>query len=400
MIKKFWSLLTVLILAAMVMSACATATTQAPAANTAVPPTAVPVTEVTFWHAYGTGTLEEVALTAVLQQAAIDMPQYKINVLQVPFGDIYNKYRTDVAAGGGPDMFVAPNDSLGDDARAGLIADITDLATSKLGDYGPLSIEGMQVDGKLYGIPESLKAVVFWYDKSKITTPPATTDELKALMDAGTPIGISFGCYHSWGFFGAFGGNIFDSSWKVVADQNTGVSDAMAYLNGLYQTALKNGWPKTDSDGLAPFSEGKIYGITNGNWAMGDYQKALGDNLGIAPLPAGPKGPATPLLGVDGYYISPNSQVKEAAIDVALYLTGAKAEDEMMKAGHVPAITTANVTNPLLQGLQAAFKNGYVRPQVTQLGLYWSNFCGMDQVFEKGVDPVTWVKDATAAANK
>lgn len=402
MIKKFWSLLTVLILAALVMSACATATTQAPVTTTepTAVPTAVPVTEVTFWHAYGTGSQEEVALTNVLKQAAIDMPQYKITVLQVPFNDIFNKYRTDVAAGGGPDMFVAPNDSLGDDARAGLIADITDLALNKLGDYAPLSIEGMKVEDKLYGIPESLKAVVFWYDKTKIATPPATTDELQKMMEDGTPIGISFGCYHSWGFFGAFGGQIFDSNWKVIADQGTGVSDAMAYLNGLYQIALTNGWPKTDSDGLAPFTEGKIYAITNGNWAMGDYQKALGDNLGVAPLPAGPKGPATPLLGVDGYYINPNSQAKEAAIEVALYLTGAKAEAEMMNAGHVPAITTATVTNPLLQGLLAAFKNGYVRPQVSQLGLYWSNFCGMDQVFEKGVDPVTWVKDATAAANK
>ena len=399
MIKKFWSLLTVLILTAMVMSACATATTQAPVATTK--PTAVPVTDVTFWHAYGTGSQEEVALTAVLAQAKVDLPQYNINVLQVPFGDIYNKYRTDVAAGGGPDMFVAPNDSLGDDARAGLLADITDLATSKLGDYAPLSIEGMQVDGKLYGIPESLKAVVLWYDKSKLATPPATTAELQKLMEDGTPIGISFGCYHSWGFFGAFGGQIFDkATWKVVADSTTGVADAMTYLNGLYQIALTNGWPKTDSDGLAPFTEGKIVAITNGNWAMGDYQKALGDNLGVAPIPAGPSGPATPLLGVDGYYINPNSQNKEAAIEVALYLTGAKAETEMMKAGHVPAITTVTVTNPLLQGLLDAFKNGYVRPQVTQLGLYWSNFCGMDQVFEKGVDATTWVKDATAAANK
>jgi arabinogalactan oligomer/maltooligosaccharide transport system substrate-binding protein len=143
-----------------------------------------------------------------------------------------------------------------------------------------------------------------------------------------------------------------------------------------------------------------VVAITNGNWAMGDYRAALGDNLAVAPLPAGPAGPATPLLGVDGYYISPNSQNKEAAIDVALYLTGAKAEEEMMKAGHVPAITTANVTDPLLKSLQEAFKNGYVRPQVPQLGLYWSNFCGTDQVFEAGVDPATWVKEATANANK
>ncbi len=399
--KKFWSLLTVLILAAMVMSACGTtATTQPAAPVTTTEPTAATPTTVTFWHAYGTGSEEEIHLTNVLAQAKIDLPQYDIQVLQIPFSDIFTKYRTDVAAGGGPDMFVAPNDSLGDDARAGLLADITDLAESKLTDYAPLSIEGMKVDGKLYGIPESLKAVVFWYNKSMLSTPPATTDELKALMEGGTPIGISFSCYHYWGFYGAFGGKIFDDNWKIIADQGNGIVDAMTYLNDLYQIAKKNGWPKTDSDGLAPFQEGKIAGITNGNWAMADYKKGIGDNLAMAPLPAGPGGKANPLLGVDGYYINPNSQNKEAAIAVAMYLTGAKAEGEMMQAGHVPAITTATVTDPLLQGLLDAFKDGYVRPQVPQLGLYWTNFCGSDQIFEKGVDPATWVKDATAASNK
>jgi arabinogalactan oligomer/maltooligosaccharide transport system substrate-binding protein len=415
--RPMFLLASLMLAASIILSACgAAATTAAPAPATqapaVVPATEAPATEapateapvvepieVTFWHAYGTGSLEEVALTAVLAKAAVDLPQYKINVLQVPFNDIFNKYRTDVAAGGGPDMFVAPNDSLGDDARAELIADITDLAAGKLGDYAPLSVEGMSLEGKLYGIPESLKALALWYDKSKLPTPPATTDELKKLMEEGTPISISYGCYHHWGFFGAFGGNIFDSDWKVVADSQ-GMIDAVTYLNDLYQISKANGWPKTDSDGLAPFSEGKTVAITNGNWAMGDYQKALGDNLAVAPLPAGPAGPATPLLGVDGYYFNPNSQVKDAAIEVALYLTGKTAEEEMMKAGHVPAVTTVDVTNPLLKSLSDSFQNGYVRPQVTQLGLYWSNFCGTDQVFEKGVDPATWLTDATAAANK
>jgi arabinogalactan oligomer/maltooligosaccharide transport system substrate-binding protein len=412
--RSMFVLASFMLAASMILAACGTPATQAPAPATAAPATEAPAapvlvatataapvvpTEVTFWHAYGTGSLEEVALTAVLAQAAIDLPQYKINVLQVPFNDIFNKYRTDVAAGGGPDMFVAPNDSLGDDARAGLIADITDLATGKLGDYAPLSVEGMSLEGKLYGIPESLKALALWYDKSKLPTPPATTDELKKLMEGGTPISISYGCYHQWGFYGAFGGDVFDKDWKVIADSQ-GMIDAVTYLNDLYQISKKNGWPKTDSDGLAPFSEGKTVAITNGNWAMGDYQKALGDNLAVAPLPAGPGGPAKPLLGVDGYYINPNSQNKAGAIDVALYLTGKIAETEMMKAGHVPAITTVDVTNPLLKSLVDSFKNGYVRPQVTQMGLYWSNFCGTDQVYEKGVAPATWLKDATAAANK
>ncbi|MDW8276896.1 MAG: extracellular solute-binding protein [Anaerolineales bacterium] len=411
--KSLLALLSTLLIASFVLAACgspATPTaapqqpTAAPQQPTAAPqqPTAAPVEKktVTFWHAYGTGSAEEVALQKILEQAKTDLPQYDIQVLQVPFNDIFNKYRTDVAAGGGPDMFIAPNDELGNDARAGLIADITDLAKDKLGAYAPLSVEGMSVDGKLYGIPESLKAVAFWYNKDMLPQAPKTTDELKALMEGGTPIAISYGCYHHWGFFGAFGGKIFDSNWKVVADQG-GVADAMAYLNDLYQISKKNGWPKNDSDGLAPFSEGKVAAITNGNWAMGDYKKALGDKLAVAPLPSGPGGPANPLLGVDGFYFNPNSANKEAALEVALYLTGKNAQTIMMnEAGHVPARTDVEITDPLIKGLVEAFKTGYVRPQVPQLGLYWSNFCGTDEVFEKGTPAADWVANATANANK
>jgi hypothetical protein len=34
------------------------------------------------------------------------------------------------------------------------------------------------------------------------------------------------------------------------------------------------------------------------------------------------------------------------------------------------------------------------------LGLYWSNFCGTDEVFEKGTAAADWVSTATANANK
>jgi arabinogalactan oligomer/maltooligosaccharide transport system substrate-binding protein len=389
--KSLFVLFSLLMVGSMVLAACG---------GGGAAPAEEEKTEVTFWHAYGTGSAEEVALTAILEQAKTDIPNITINVLQVPFNDIFNKYRTDVAAGGGPDMFVAPNDSLGDDARAGLIADITELAAGKLDGVNQLGIDGMSLDGKLYGIPESLKAVAFWYNTDMLPEPPKTTDDLKALMEGGTPISISYGCYHHYGFFGAYGGEVFDSSWKVVAGD--GVADGMAYLNDLYQLSKENGWPKNDSDGLAPFSEGTVAAITNGNWAMGDYKNALGDKLAVAALPAGPGGPSTPLLGVDGFYFNPNSGNKEAALEVALYLTGKDAQTTMMNdAGHVPVRTDVEITDPLIQGLVDAFNAGStIRPQVEQLGLYWSNFCGTDEVFEVGTSAADWVNTATENANK
>jgi len=72
----------------------------------------------------------------------------------------------------------------------------------------------------------------------------------------------------------------------------------------------------------------------------------------------------------------------------------------MTEAGHVPANTTVEISDPLIQGLLDAFSTAVPRPQVEQLGNYWSNFCGTDQVFEAGVPAADWVAEATANANK
>ncbi len=259
----------------------------------------------------------------------------------------------------------------------------------------------MSVEGRLYGIPESLKAVALYYNKELLPTPPTTTDELKALIESDTPASVSIGCYHHWGFYGAFGGQVFDENWKVIADQGTGMVDAYTYLQSLYQTMVAKGLPKNDGEAAAPFREGKIATTTNGNWALGDYKAALGDKLGVVPLPAGPAGPANPLLGVDGFYFNPNSQNLEAALKVALYLTNADAQTAMMNgAGHVPARSDVAITDPLVQGFADAFATAYVRPQVPQLGLYWSNFCGDGEMFEGKVSPADFVATATANANK
>ena len=90
--NKLSVLMGLLVIASMALSACGgAAATEAPAAATS---------EVTLWHAYGTGSAEEVALTSLLEKAKTDLPNITINALQVPFNDIFNKYRTDVAAGG------------------------------------------------------------------------------------------------------------------------------------------------------------------------------------------------------------------------------------------------------------------------------------------------------------
>src|SRR5512140_3431979 len=79
----------------------AAAPTQAPAAQpTAVPAAGGPKGEITLWNAYATGGAEEKALTEAIAALNKKYPDLKVNVLQIPFDQVFNKWETEVAAGG------------------------------------------------------------------------------------------------------------------------------------------------------------------------------------------------------------------------------------------------------------------------------------------------------------
>ena len=96
--------------------------------------------EITLWHAYGTGSAEEKALTQALDAFKKENPDVKVNVLQIPFDQVFNKWETEVAAGGGPDMFTVPNDNTGNQVRAKLLAPVDDLIKGKTDGFAAVSV--------------------------------------------------------------------------------------------------------------------------------------------------------------------------------------------------------------------------------------------------------------------
>ena len=163
--------------------------------------------EVTLWHSYGSGGGETGAFMKALGAILAANPDLKVNVVEQPLADIFNKWTTNVGAGGGPDMYIAPNDNLFTQADAGALADLTSQLEGKLEGFNEVAVAGSQVDGKFYMVPESLKAVALWYDKSAVPTPPADSDALlAAVKDGSVKIGINQGVYHQFGWTGAFGG--------------------------------------------------------------------------------------------------------------------------------------------------------------------------------------------------
>jgi arabinogalactan oligomer / maltooligosaccharide transport system substrate-binding protein len=360
--------------------------------------------ELTLWHSYSSGAGTELeALNQVLESVQAANPELTVNVLEVPFNDLFNKYNADAATGAGPDLFIAPNDSLGFQAREGVIQNLDEYLkdTGALDGIGEVAVNGSQVDGSFYMVPESLKAVGAFYDTAKISTPPATTDELLAgVTDGSIKAGFLGGtnAYHNFGWWAAFGGQLMDDTGKCIADQG-GVAEAHAYLQQL-QEAGATFYPNYD-DMANAFKAGEIDYIVDGPWATGGYKEAV-PTLGVAPMPAGPSGPAQPLTGVDGWYINPSAADIKLAVDFALAMTTAEAQQVFVDvAGHIPANTTVTVADPITLGFAEAVETGFPRPQVQQLDNFWGNFGNALQLtLESGTDATQAIADACAAMNE
>jgi arabinogalactan oligomer/maltooligosaccharide transport system substrate-binding protein len=360
--------------------------------------------EVTLWHSYGSGGGETGALTTVLDQVRAANPGLTINVVEQPFDQIFTKWRTDVAAGEGADMFIAPNDDLGKDAREESILNLDSYlaGNAALDGYLPVALDGSKVDGAFYMVPESLKAVALWYDKSAVPTPPATADELlAAVKDGSVKIGINQGVYHQFGWTGAFGGTLMDDTGKCTADAG-GFAEAFAYLK-----ELKDAGATFNTDGNAlktDFQTGKINAIIDGPWQTADFRTALADKLAVTTIPAGPSGAANPFTGTDGWYINPNLEPdqQQLAVNVALALTAPDAEQVFVDdAGHVPANPVVTVTDEITKGFAGAAAAGLPRPQNPQFSNWWGPFGdALNKVIDTGADPATAVADACKLMNE
>ena len=386
------------------------------AAGTGAPSTAAPGTDapppalsgkITLWHSYassggGAESAEVTALNKLIENITTANPELDIESVFVTFDQstIFNNFKSESATGGGPDLLIAPNDDLGNMVRGGYFADLTGKIDDVLANTSDVAVEGSKVDGKVYMVPESLKAVAMYYDSAKISTPPATADELLALAKSGGKVGVISGAYFGWGWYSAFGGEIFDDNAKCAATAASGVADAMKFLATLNaeDTAIVDSNYNKVND---PFIAGDLDLILTGNWALADYRKAK-PALAVAPFPSGPGGEGRPLTGTDGWYINAaaSDEQQALAIDVAKYFVSAESQQIMVEtAGHVPANKSVTATDPLVKAFTDAVYAGFPRPQTAEFGQYWGPFTdawtkAVPDDESAGADPTTLVATA------
>ena len=278
----------------------------------------------------------------------------KINatIEKVGEGDAASNMVQDVEAGA--DIYCFAQDQLSRLLTAKALAKLgTKAAEYVAANYDPDAVTAVTVDDLMYAYPLTADNDFFlYYDKSII--PEEDVDSFEKLIADCEAAGkyFSYDLKNVWYSAGFFFGTGCVSSWVMDAEGNAkGVVDDFNSDKGLI--ALKGMKKLLDSDCWNNSSEVSSFEsnsaiVVTGIWGSATAKKILGDNLGVADLPAFEVDGATYHIG--SYFgfklmgIKPQEDpVKNAVLNkLAQYLTGKECSLERHASnGWRPAFTEA-----------------------------------------------------------
>jgi len=333
---------------------------------------------VTLWHGWGGNELS--ALRKIITAYHQANPEIEVITLPVPFKNLRNKFETATAANGGPDLVIGNIDWVGKFADAGLIAPLDHLMTPAVtATFAQTALDAVRYKGHSYALPESLESVALYYNKALL---PSAPDSLQQLIDAAPkrpkdtyPFVLNVDFYFSAGLLFAHGGQIFGSDGNIAIDspESRRWLETLQKLNQVEGFILKSDYGKAD----ALFKEGKAGAIINGPWALSDYEKALGDRLGVALLPkvAGEGTEMLPFVGVKCLMFStnPNDEQRQRAFHFAQFMTSTPMAELLLKeAGHLPSNRLVKAANSAAQSVFIAqTQRGKPLPVNPAMELVW-----------------------------
>jgi arabinogalactan oligomer/maltooligosaccharide transport system substrate-binding protein len=201
-------------------------------------------------------------------------------------------------AGLSPDLLVVNESTAQALNHAGLIRPIR-LPASVTDQLDVVSVERTRLpDGRLVGVPLDLQPQLACFDRRRLPRSPATIDELVAESDRGLEVGLSLDAASIAWTLGPLGA--IESVGAVMG--GAPVTPLMRqrighWLGWLYATDQKRHitvFP-TQSLLLEQLMKGELDWITCRSISLQRLRTRLGKHLGVAPLPSGPHGAASPI---------------------------------------------------------------------------------------------------------
>jgi arabinogalactan oligomer/maltooligosaccharide transport system substrate-binding protein len=329
---------------------------------------------ITLWYSYAAGSADENALLIVIQNAEAENPGLHVAASnRSSSGNYIEEYKAAALAGAGPDIFISDSGQLGTLLNSRTVLGLDSAVSSKLTGMKQYALDALTVNGTLYGLPESASTLALYYNRSMVEASPASTDDLILLVKKGQMLDIPSGsAYFLYGFWNAFGGRLMDENGRCIADQG-GFVPAMQYWLDLQKAGANI--RAEYSQAMDRFKVGGTAMTINGPWMLSDFESALGADLGVALLPAGPAGPSRPLTSNNAFFINPKASDPGNAVELALYLTTRdSAQIFMDKARHIPVRNDVYTSDPLIETFSLAATLGTPFPTNMHMAGYWGPF--------------------------
>ncbi len=317
---------------------------------------------------------------------------------QVQLQDMLQQTRVAIPNGEGPDIFIVPHDQIGQLVEGGLIAPV-DLG-AKADNVTSEALQAFTYNSELYALPYATENVALMRNVDLVPDPVETLDEMlevgSALVEEGVVENVTVlpSEYASHGLHTAFGGYLFgqDADGNYLPDDVGLDNPGFVAWGEWLQQAAEDGSISTTIDYAtadALFAEGGIPFIINGPWSLNTYREA-GINYAVDPLPAGPEGPGAPFLGAQGFVINAQGENQLLA---QTFLTELVANDEIMadfqaQDPRIPAWipTLEAVEDPDLAAFGVAGQTGQPMPAIPQMGAVWGSWKDGLQLILNGED--------------
>lgn len=355
---------------------------------------------------------------SVLEDAAADFTEdtgVDVKLVQKEFGEIRDQFVQQVPTGEGPDIAVGAHDWLGVLVTNGVVAPV-ELGDGAA-DYEKVAIDAWSYEGQIYGVPYAIENIGLLRNTDLAPEAPTSYDDMIAKgQAAGTEYAFLVGLdpeaadpYHLYPFQTSFGAPVFgtnaDGSYNPD-DLQIGNAGGQAFASWLAaQGATGTGVLNTNINGdLARenFVAGKSPFFLTGPWNVPAAEDA-GINLAVDPIPSAGGQAAQPFAGVQGFFLSSESENKLAATEFLVNYIGSEEVQTALYevGGRTPALTAAYEAavagDPITAGFGAVGAEAVPMPSIPEMGAVWE-FWGVTEtaIINGAGDPVElWNKMAS-----
>lgn len=253
----------------------------------------------------GTGSSSSTELTTPLMEAFRRLhPEVHLRIRQIPEKNLTQELILQRRRGLGPDLLLVRAPVAVALRRQGLIDAVPDNPAMRQAEASiePAFLERVRERGELFGLPVANEITLACYDRRRVAEPPRTLEQLAALAASGRPVGLSIEPIGLWWTTGPFGAD--DALAPMITDQppdpgfdvRVGLQSMVRWLQWLRMMAQQSRvdiatGPEDLERGLV---SGRLAWIPCYSLSLQGLQKAMGPRLGVAVLPGGPAGPASP----------------------------------------------------------------------------------------------------------